>query len=77
MKKDEMFFDWLELTAKLIQKYNLDILSVKIEGKYTINKENEINSKSYVKLNIKDGSKYIIKNEYYDILKTNEDKENQ
>lgn len=75
MKNDEMYIDWLKLTAKLIQKYDLDSLSVKVEGSFSLNKDFVPNYKNYVKLNIKDENRYLIKNEYYDILKNNESEE--
>lgn len=73
MKNDEMFIDWLELTASLIQKYNLDSLQIKVEGQFLLNKEYVSRYKELVKINIKDENNYIIKNEYYDILKTDKE----
>lgn len=54
MKNDEMFIDWLELTTNLIQKYNLDSLSAKVEGQFLSNKEYVSRYKELVKINIKD-----------------------
>lgn len=73
--KDETFAQWLILTSDLIEKYDLQNLSVKVEGKY-IRKDNEFIGKSLAKISIKNNEdEFIIKNEYYDILQTNEDKE--
>lgn len=68
MKKDEIFIDWLELTAELIEKYKLDNISVKVEGDFVISKEFTTSYKEYVKINAKSDNNVIIQNEYYDIL---------
>lgn len=75
MKNDEIFIDWIELTASLIQKYNLDSLSAKVEGQFLLNKEYVSRYKELVKITVKDENKYIIKNEYYDILETDKEVE--
>lgn len=68
MKNDEMFIDWIELTASLIQKYNLDSLSAKVEGHLIGLDIDKAKYKELLKINIKDENKHLVKNEYYDIL---------
>jgi hypothetical protein len=68
MHKDKIFAEWLKSTANLIQKYNLDNISIKVEEHFSGVSIDKATFKELIKLNIKDENKYIIKNELYDIL---------
>ncbi len=75
MKTDEKYIEWLVLTSELIEKYDLDNISIKVEGHFSLNKDLfSATYKEYVKINAKSDDNRIIKNEYYDILENNKNK---
>lgn len=68
MKNDEMYIKWLQLTSNLIQKYDLDNISIKVEEHFIGLNIDKARYKELLKINIKDEWKYIVRNELYDIL---------